>query len=123
MNQQEIEADIRALEKLADWLDSRFAIPGTKYRIGLDGLIGFIPVIGDSLTTVISLYILRKAFRYKLPLHIKVRMLWNSFYDWLIGLIPFIGDILDIRFKANKKNVALLKAYLERHYRTEKYRS
>jgi hypothetical protein len=116
MDKKGIEADLKSLEKLADLLDSRFILPGTRFGIGVDGLLGLIPGIGDTLTAVISAYIIAKASKYQLPWHIKGRMVINSFFDWLFGLIPFFGDIFDIGFKANKKNVALLREHLERFY-------
>ena len=104
--------DIEQLESMANWMDSRFKLPFIPIRIGMDSLIGLLPVIGDSMSFISTAYILGKAQRYHLPLHIKARIVWNGFIDWLIGSIPLIGDIFDIGWKANLKNVALIKAYL-----------
>lgn len=105
---------IRHLEMLADWMDSKFVIPGTNYRFGLDSLSGLIPVAGDTLGLLVSAYIYMRAREHDLPASLKVTMLWNIFLDWMIGLVPFLGDIFDFGWKANRRNVALLKEHLDR---------
>ena len=106
--------DLRQLQSLADWMDSKFVIPGTKIRFGLDSILGLIPGIGDTAAAAVTSFIIAKAGKYKLPMHVRARMIWNGFLDWFIGLIPFFGDIFDIGFKANRKNIALLIEHLER---------
>jgi hypothetical protein len=106
--------ELDELHKIADWMDSRFIIPGTQIRFGLDSLLGLIPGIGDTVTLATTGYFLKKAHDYKLPFHVKSTMVWNLFIDWLVGLIPLIGDIFDVAFKANRKNVALLHKYCEK---------
>ena len=110
----DVRSDLEILDSLADWMDSKFKIPGTSIRFGLDSLIGFIPGIGDTIGLAISGYVINIAHKYHAPLSLKARMIWNIFIDWLVGLIPFLGDIFDIGFKANKKNVALLKEHLDK---------
>lgn len=105
---------IRQLEKFAELMDSKFVIPGTDLRWGLDSLLGLIPGAGDTATLLCTAYLIGKAHSYKLPWHISALMIWNGFIDWLIGLIPFIGDIFDLGWKANNRNVALLKEHLSR---------
>jgi hypothetical protein len=102
------------LQKLADWMDSRFVIPGTSIRFGLDSLLGLVPGIGDTVTVLSTGFLVKKAHEYGLPHHVKITMMWNMFVDWLIGLIPIIGDLFDIGWKANQKNVALIRKYVER---------
>lgn len=108
------DQDLQQLQRLADWMDSKFTIPGTKIKFGLDSLIGIIPGVGDTATVAVTAFIIGKAGKYNLPFHIKSKMIWNAFIDWLIGLVPFFGDIFDIGFKANRKNVALLLDYLNK---------
>lgn len=103
---------IADLEKLAEWMDSKFTLPGTKIRLGLDSIVGIIPGIGDTATFAVSAYIVGKARALGVPMHVTLRMMWHIFIDWLIGLIPFLGDIFDVGFKANTKNVALLKEHV-----------
>jgi hypothetical protein len=105
--------EIAALEQLADLMDSALLIPGTNIRIGLDSLIGLIPGIGDTITVAVSGYIIHKARKAGAGPVLLSRMSWNVFLDWLVGLVPFIGDAFDMGWKANKKNVELLKAHLK----------
>jgi hypothetical protein len=105
------ESELRLLDKLADVMDQRFIIPGTSIPVGLDSIIGLIPGIGDTATLAVSAFILHKA-RPHVPPVIMGRMMWNVFLDWLIGLVPFFGDIFDVGWKANRRNVDLLKAHL-----------
>ena len=106
-----LQQDIEKLESMASWMDSRFTIPGTSIRFGLDSLIGLIPGVGDTVTFFSTVYLIGKAHAYKLPWYVILQMIWNGFVDWLIGLIPLVGDIFDIGWKANHKNVALLKKH------------
>lgn len=108
------EEEIQKLENMAEWMDSRFSIPGTGIRFGFDSLIGFIPGIGDTITLISTSYLISRAHDYKLPWHVKTTMLWNLLVDWLIGLIPLLGDIFDVGWRANQKNVALIKKYLDK---------
>ena len=112
------DEDLRQLQALADWMDSKFVIPGTKIRFGLDSIIGLIPGLGDTASAAVTAFIIAKAGKYNLPFHVKMRMAWNGFLDWLVGLIPFFGDIFDVGFKANRKNVALIVEHLERQKNT-----
>lgn len=107
--------EIQKLEKFASWMDSRFQIPGTPINFGLDSLLGLIPGIGDTITIVSTSYLIKKAYDYNVPKITIARMVWNMFVDWLIGLIPILGDIFDIGWKSNKKNVELIKKHLEKN--------
>ena len=103
--------DIDKLKNLADWMDSRFSIPGTNIRFGFDSILGLIPGIGDTVTLASTAYLLGKAGKYNVPAHAKAKMVRNAFLDWLIGLVPLIGDIFDIGWKANQKNVEIIRKY------------
>jgi hypothetical protein len=105
---------IKDLEALADWMDSKFIVPGTKYRFGLDSLVGLIPGIGDTVGLAVSAYIYHRARQHDLPLPIKTAMIRNIVLDWLIGMIPFAGDLFDIGWKANRRNLDLLKRHLDK---------
>lgn len=106
------EKRIKNLEKLAVWMDSRFTIPGTNIQLGMDSILGLIPGIGDTLTLGSTAYFYGFATSLNLPWHVKGRILWNGFIDWLIGLIPFFGDIFDIGWKSNLKNIELIKSHM-----------
>ncbi len=105
--------EIAYLEWLADLLDSRFVIPGTNVRFGLDGLIGLVPGIGDLISALISLYLISRASHLGISPWIKLRMVWNVAVDTLIGAIPVLGDIFDVGFKSNRRNIALVKRALK----------
>ncbi len=110
--------EVDKLRNMAQWMDSKFVIPGTSIRFGFDSLLGFIPGVGDTVTLASTLYLIHKAKQYGLPKSAMVKMMWNLFVDWLIGLVPFIGDIFDIGWKANNKNVQIIADYLELNARS-----
>jgi hypothetical protein len=103
---------LKRLRFLSRLLDAQFRIPGTAYRIGLDGLLGFIPGIGDAVSMLLSSYILYEAMGYSVPRRTLLRMAANIGLDTVVGAIPVIGDIFDIAWKANQKNVALIEKHL-----------
>ena len=102
-----------ALRRWAVLLDSAFRIPGTRFRFGLDAIIGLIPGVGDISTPAFSALLLLQAVRMRLPVVVQARMVLNAALDMLLGLVPVLGDLVDIGWKANLKNLALL----ERHAR------
>jgi len=102
-----------ALRRYAILLDSRFRVPGTRIRFGLDAIIGLIPGVGDITTPVFAALLLVQGVRMRLPLVVQARMVLNSLLDLLLGFVPVVGDLADIAFKANLRNLALL----ERHAR------
>lgn len=105
------------IEALAKLLDVAFVLPGTNIRYGIDGLIGLIPVVGDLLTTALSLWIVREARALGAPRHLVARMLGNVALDGVAGLVPFAGDAFDVMFRANVRNVRLLRRWMERQPR------
>lgn len=102
------------LEALALLLDDRFRIPGTSIRFGVDGLVGLVPGIGDVATTLVSLYLVARARDLGLPGSVLMRMLGNVAIDSVVGAIPLLGDVFDVAFKANRRNIELLKRELRR---------
>jgi hypothetical protein len=105
-----------ALDALRRWavlLDSIFRVPGTNIRFGLDAIVGLIPGIGDISTPVFAALLLLQAVRMRLPLVVQARMVLNAAIDMLVGLVPILGDLVDVGWKANLRNLALL----ERHAR------
>jgi hypothetical protein len=101
------------LDRLARWMDSVFEIPGLRIRFGWDALLGLLPGLGDTLTTLVSLYILGAARRYGVPRATMVRMAANIALDYLFGSLPLVGDVFDVYWKANQRNVALLRRHVE----------
>jgi hypothetical protein len=91
-------------------MDSAFEIPGLRWRFGLDALIGLVPGVGDILAGGVSVYIIGlAALRYRLPAITVVRMGLNVIIDLLIGSIPIIGDIFDVWWKVNERNIDLIR--------------
>ena len=108
--------DPRVLDALRRWavlFDSAFRIPGTRIRFGLDAIIGLVPGIGDLSTPAFAALILLQAVRMRVPLVVQARMVLNAAIDMVTGLVPVLGDLVDIGWKANLRNLALL----ERHAR------
>lgn len=111
---------LRRLGRLAWLLDSAFVLPGTRFRFGLDALIGLIPGLGDALGVVISSYIIREAARAGAPPTVLARMALNVAVEGVLGLIPIAGDVFDAAWKANQRNVALLEAHSREPNRTSR---
>ena len=107
-------AQTARLRRLGDWLDDVVRVPGTRFGIGLDALIGLIPGIGDALGAALSGYIVMEAARLGVSWPTLARMLLNVGVDTVIGAIPAVGDLFDFVWRANTRNLALLQAHLDR---------
>jgi hypothetical protein len=107
-------AAIERLDKLAILLDTALVIPGTNLRFGLDGVIGLIPGIGDVVTTALSTYIIYEAHQLGAPRHLLMRMIANVALDGLVGAVPLVGDAFDVMWRANRRNMRLLRRWAER---------
>jgi Domain of unknown function (DUF4112) len=115
MSRQPTRAErLARIDALATLLDTAFVIPGTQIRFGLDALIGLIPGIGDAITTVMSLYIVREARALGAPRLLVARMVANVMLDGVVGAVPLVGDAFDVAWRANRRNMALLLAHLDR---------
>jgi hypothetical protein len=108
------------LAQLAWLLDSSIPVPGTRWTVGLDALIGLFPFIGDLIGVVFSGYIVSEAARLGAPRIVLTRMAFNVALEGLIGIIPFAGDAFDAVFKANQRNVRLLDGWLEQPRKVER---
>ncbi len=102
------------LRKLAWLLDAQFLLPGTRFRFGINGLLGLAPGAGDVVVGLVSLYIVNEARQLGAPPALLARMLANIGIEVLGGAVPVIGDMFDMAFKANLRNLALLDAWLTR---------
>ena len=100
------------LRRLAWVLDEFVRLPGG-YRIGLDGIVGLIPGVGDALGLAAGSYLILRAREYGVPGVVLVRMAGNVLLDALVGAIPLLGDLFDFAFKANRRNLALMERYLQ----------
>ena len=100
------------IDALGTLLDVAFVVPGTRIRFGVDALIGLVPGIGDIITTALSLYIVSEAYSLGAPRGVIARMLANVALDGAIGAIPLVGDAFDVAWRANRRNIALLRDWL-----------
>lgn len=104
--------DLQSLRALSQLMDDALPIPGTKFRVGLDFLIGLIPGVGDLAGTAISGYALLLGARLGAPAPVLMRMLVNIGIDALAGAVPVLGDLFDLGWKANRRNLHLLEQYV-----------
>jgi hypothetical protein len=108
------EQRLARLDAVAKLLDIAFVLPGTNIRYGIDGIIGLIPVVGDIIATALSLWLVREARALGAPWHVTARMLGNVAIQGVIGTVPVAGDALDVLFRANMRNVRLLRRWIDR---------
>lgn len=107
----------RALKRsrgLARWLDGLVEVPVLRTRVGLDAIIGLVPGIGDLASAGLSAIAIEEALRLRAPKRVVARMLGNIAVDFTVGLVPLAGDIFDIYWKANRRNLKLLEDWLAR---------
>jgi hypothetical protein len=107
-------ARIARIDALATLLDTALVIPGTGVRFGIDALIGLLPGIGDALTTAMSLFIVHEAYQLGAPRRLIARMLGNVALDGVVGAVPLVGDAFDVMWRSNRRNVRLLREWLDR---------
>lgn len=108
------EQRLNQVRLIARMMDDRFGIPGTKIRFGLDTILGLVPGLGDVVTGAISLLIVHHAWAAGASKLTIARMLGNVGVDFVVGAVPFIGDLFDFVWKANRKNARLLEQHLHR---------
>ena len=108
------------LQFLAWLLDSSIPIPGTRFTIGLDAIVGLIPFVGDLIGVAASSIILAEANRLGVSRPVLMRMTFNVAVEGIVGIVPFVGDLFDAGWKANQKNVRLLTEWLDRPHQAER---
>jgi hypothetical protein len=108
------EQRLARLDAVARLLDVAFVVPGTNIRYGIDGIIGLIPVVGDIIAAALSLWLVREARALGAPWHVTARMLGNVAIQGVIGVVPVAGDALDVLFRANMRNVRLLRRWIDK---------
>lgn len=109
---QRYQAVLERLDRFSTWTDSSIGIPFTRFRIGLEAIVGLIPGIGDVVGLLLSGYVLLQAQKVGASGKVKRRMVRNILVDFLGGLLPVVGDAFDAVFKANTRNTRLLREYL-----------
>jgi hypothetical protein len=108
-----VRARVEALEYL---LERSFRIPGVNVPVGLDGLIGLVPVLGDIITTALGAYIVWEARNLGLSRWQIARMGANVAFDTVVGLVPVIGDAADLLFRSNTRNLRIIRKHLDKHH-------
>ena len=112
------EARIARLRQLAWLIDAAFKLPGSRFRFGLNSVIGLTPAAGNALLTGISLYIVNEARRLGLPKWKLALMLKNVAIEAAAGTVPLLGDLFDVAFKSNMRNIRLMREhYVEGRHR------
>lgn len=109
----EVRRRMEAMERL---LERSFVIPGTRLPVGLDSIIGLIPVIGDAIAAALGAYLVWEARNLGLPKWKLWRMAGNIAFDTALGAVPVAGDIFDFAFRSNSRNLKLVKRHLDRHH-------
>ena len=108
---------VERLDRLARLLDTAIVVPGTNIRFGADAIIGLVPGIGDTITTALSAWIVYEAHKLGVPRRLLARMIANVALDGVVGAVPVAGDVFDVMWRANKRNMRLLRDHLEREGR------
>ncbi|RVT84076.1 DUF4112 domain-containing protein [Rhodobacteraceae bacterium CCMM004] len=105
---------IARLERLAHRMDMAFRVPGVGVRVGWDSILGLVPGVGDALALAPGAYIVLESHRMGAPGHVLAKQGVNLVIDFAIGSVPLVGDLIDVGFKANRRNVAILKDHFGR---------
>jgi hypothetical protein len=106
-------AALDRLDLLARVFDTAFVIPGTKFRFGIEAVMRLVPGIGDAAASALSCYLLYEAHRLEVPAHVFARLVGNVAIEGVVGVIPLIGDLFDVGFRANRRNVAILREHFQ----------
>jgi hypothetical protein len=104
-----VERDLARIDSVARLMDAQFRLPVIGTRIGLDGLVGLVPGVGDAVVFLPSVWMIQRGWHHGARRRTLARMMGNSGIDLLIGAIPLVGDLFDIGYKANLRNAALLR--------------
>ncbi|MGI9040206.1 MAG: DUF4112 domain-containing protein [Gemmatimonadales bacterium] len=111
---------LERLRQLGHLLDNSIPIPGTRFRVGLDAIIGLVPGVGDLVGGALSLYIVMQAARLGVPRPLLARMGWNVAVETVVGAIPLFGDLFDAGYKANLRNLALIQQQVDQPVKSKR---
>ncbi|MEO1616047.1 MAG: DUF4112 domain-containing protein [Planctomycetota bacterium] len=103
---------LERIQRLARLLDTSFRVPGTKFRFGLDALLGLLPVGGDAVTAIAGTVLIARASRLGASKGLLMRMVFNLLIDFTLGALPLVGDVFDFFWRSNSRNVKLLESHL-----------
>jgi hypothetical protein len=101
----------RRIGRISRLMDELVPIPGTSQRIGLDPVLGLVPVAGDLVSAIAGGWIILEAVRFGIPGVVLLRMIWNTAVDLAVGAIPILGDLFDVAFRSNARNLGLFRRH------------
>jgi hypothetical protein len=113
---RDAQAVSRRIDALESLLEEAFVIPGTNHRVGLDAIVGLVPVAGDVITAAMGLYLVWEAKNLGLPRWHLWRMIGNVAVDSTLGAVPVVGDVFDFAFRSNRRNLKIVRKHLARHH-------
>lgn len=102
---------MQSFERMAEMMDSKFSIPGTNIRFGIDPLLSLMPVLGDLITFIISSMLIYTMYNHGASRKVVIKMMLNSGLDTIIGAVPLVGTVFDVFYRSNERNVRLLKEH------------
>jgi hypothetical protein len=108
-----VRARVTAMEKL---LERSLVIPGVNLPIGIDMLVGLVPILGEIITTAMGAYIIWEARNLGMSRWQQARMVANVLFDTAIGAIPLVGDVADLAFRSNTKNLRIILKHIDKHH-------
>ncbi len=106
----------KRIEAMEILLERSFTIPGVGYKVGLDSIVGLVPVVGDLITAAMGAYIVWEARNLDLPRWKLWRMAGNIVFDTALGAVPVAGDAFDLFFRSNSRNLKIVKKHLDKHH-------
>ncbi|MFM5953122.1 MAG: DUF4112 domain-containing protein [Novosphingobium sp.] len=106
----------RRIEALEQLLEGMIDVPGLNRKVGLDALLGLIPVAGDAIAAVLGLYMVWEARNLGMPKWQLWRMAGNVGFDTLVGAVPLAGDLFDFLYRSNTRNLKIIKKHLDKHH-------
>ncbi|MGE3689994.1 MAG: DUF4112 domain-containing protein [Novosphingobium sp.] len=112
----DVQSVSRRIEALEQLLEGMLVLPVINRRIGLDSLLGLLPVAGDTIAALMGLYMVWEARNLGMSKWQQARMVGNVGFDWLIGLLPVAGDVADFLFRSNTRNLRIIRRHLDRHH-------
>jgi hypothetical protein len=107
-------AAVARLDALAKLFDTAFLVPGTNIRFGIESIMRLVPGVGDAAASALSCWLLFEAKRLDIPNHVFARMVANVAIEGVVGAVPLLGDLFDVGFRANRRNVKILQEHFER---------
>lgn len=113
---QQVQTRLARVRRMANLFDSKFAVPGTRVRFGLDSLIGLLPGVGDLAGAAAGLWLILEAAKLKAPKSVLAKMCVNLGIDLAGGAVPIAGDIFDLFWRSNNRNVELLQKHIAARY-------